>query len=188
MSSCYEQMEACFTCSSDELKRLAVDPEWRVRFAAAVAIGERQDADYIDALEEMLAIEDARPLFTQPVTEFVGVDGDTSLAEQVKPFQVVFPVPADEATQEAWKTRGRVKQAVLFAIYSIGEANERLIDKLHGYIQDANQDATVKAAAVRALGKVGGPSSLPYCKEAAAYDEWCTRVEAVKAMGVLSNG
>ncbi|WP_308635440.1 HEAT repeat domain-containing protein [Paenibacillus silvisoli] len=187
MRSCYEQMEACFACGSDELKQLAVGPEWRVRYAAAVAIGERQDADYGDTLEAMLAIEDARPLFTQPVTEFVGVNGDTSLAEQVKPFQVVFPVPADEATQEAWKTRGRVKQAILFAVYAIGTANERLIDRLHGYIRDAGQDATVKAAAVRALGKVGGPNSLPFCKEAAAYDEWCTRVEAGKAIGALTH-
>ncbi len=185
MQNLYDKMEYCFVCGADELKVMASDPEWRIRYAAALAIEKRKDSAFLPILDGMLELENARPLYSQPVPEYIGVSGDTSLAELAQPFQVVFPVPADEDTLEAWKTRGRIKQAVLFAIYEIGLANEALIQKMHAYLEDGQEDSSVKAAAVRALGKVGNRSSLAYCDKVAQHFDGPIRMEAKKSLKAL---
>ncbi len=187
MQSLYEKMEHGFHCGSDELKTLSVNPDWRIRYGAALGMGLKKDPDFLVDLERMLEVENARPLFTQPVTKFIGTEGDTRLAEQVMSFEVIFPFPVDEDTKEAWKTRGRVIQAILFAIHDIGSAHDSLIGKLHHYIEDPSRDYSVKAAAVRALGQVGDRSSLPYCGMAANIDERCTQLEAIKAIGRIKD-
>jgi HEAT repeat protein len=183
----YERMRKCFTCSDGELADLAADTDWQVRYAAAVAIGARGDAMYLPMLERMLDIEDERPLYTQPEPEYIGTSGDSSLAELVKPFQVVFPHPVDADTLEAWKCRGRVKQAVLFAIHAIGTANDSLIRRMTAYVEDDIQDASVKCAAVRALGRVGGARVRPLMERMRNHPDITIRMEADKAIEVLNH-
>ncbi len=187
MNHISQAMEQSFFCTSQELLSLdfALHSDWRVRYAAAVAIGARRIANALPVLEQMLAIEMQRPLYTQPKTKYIGVEGDTSLAEQVKPFTVEFPYAVDAETQEAWKCRGRVKQAICFAIYDLGQVTDSLIHSLQQMVMNENEDAPVRAAAVRAMGKVGDSRCLSACLYATTIDEWCTRVEAEKALGGL---
>lgn len=187
MNRTYHQMEAVFAASPEHLQTVALDLDWRIRYAAAVAIGFKKDKSLLLLLQQMLDIEAKRPLYSQPKTEFIGVEGDTSLAEQITPFTVVFPYEVDADTQEAWKCRGRVKQAILFAIYEIGEAHRSMIEQIEHLVMDEQEDAPVRAAAVRALGRVGNSTSLACCEYAATIDEWCTRVEAIKAIGALKH-
>jgi hypothetical protein len=77
-------------------------------------MGVRKDQTILPVLNRILEIEDARPLYSQPETQLLGTRSETRIAEEVKPFQIIFPYPSDDETKEAWKTRGRVKQAVLF--------------------------------------------------------------------------
>ena len=186
MNELFHQMEHVFTCGRDELGQLALHPNWQIRYAAAVAIGERKDQHDLPILQQMLDIELERPLYSQPKTSYIGVAGDTSLAEQVKPFTVVFPYEVDLETQEAWKCRGRVKQAICFAIYEIGQAPTALLERIKQMVLDDQEDAPVRAAAIRTLGKVGDSSCVSCCEYASTIDEWCIRVESHKALGVLA--
>lgn len=178
----YEWMELAFT-QPVELERLALHENWRVRYAAAVAIGQTPDRRWLPLLKEMLRIENARPLYTQPPAHFSNSTDDTRMAEQIGPITATFDHAVDEATLDAWRCRGRVKQAVLFALYEVGEADDELRAILHAYLEDPQEEYPIKAAAGRALGRVGNRSSIPALQVAQKFDEWCTQMEATKAMG-----
>ena len=70
----------------------------------------------------MLRVENSRPLYSQPPVQFFNSTDDTRMAEQVGPIEAVFDQEYDESSKEAWRCRGRVKQAVLIALYEIGGA------------------------------------------------------------------
>lgn len=178
----YDLMESAFTQPA-ELERLALHENWRVRYAAAVAMGQSQDRRWLPLLKEMLRIENARPLYSQPPAYFTNSTDDTRMAEQIGPITASFDHEVDESTLEAWRCRGRVKQAVLFALYDMGEADDEMRAILHGYLEDPKEEYPIKAAAGRALGKVGNRSSIPALRTAQKFDEWCTQMEATKAIG-----
>lgn len=183
----YSLMEAALT-RPETIEQYALHDDWRVRYAAAVAIGRSQDRRWLSLLKRMLALEDSRPLYTQPAAQFVNSTDDTRMAEQIGPIAVVFDQAYDEFHQEAWRCRGRVRQALLFALYELGAADEELEARLQRFLLDPGEDYPVKAAAARALGAVGGAASLPALEAARQFDEWCTQTEAGKAMQRIRAG
>ena len=178
-------MEAVLT-QPELILQAAYDADWRIRYAAAIAMAHHPDARWLPLLHDMLLIEAQRPLYTQPVVQFSQGTGDTRMAEQIGPLTVSFDRAYDEATKDAWRCRGRVRQAVLFAIAAIGRASPELLDVLHSFIADPHEDFAVKAATARALGAIAHPSSLPYVQMALACDEWCTNREAAKAFARMA--
>lgn len=177
----YELMELALA-QPNELEQLARHADWRVRYAAAVAIEQTQDRRWLPLLQEMLQIENSRPLYSQPPAHFSNSTDDTRMAEQIGPIGVHFDDEADESTKEAWRCRGRVKQAVLFALYNMGEANDEIRALLHGYLDNPKEEYPIKAAAARALGAVGDQNSIAALRSAQEFDEWCTQKEAEKAI------
>lgn len=177
----YQEMEALFH-DPQLIVAASTHPDWRMRYAAALAMAQHPDPKWLPLLARMLDIEAQRPLYTQPPARFSHGTGDTRMAEQIGPIDVFFDADYDDATLEAWRCRGRVRQAALFAIAAIGSADDALLDVLHGYIFDANEDFTVKAATARALGMIANPRSIPALREAQIFDEWCTNREASKAL------
>lgn len=180
----YELMELAFAQPA-ELARLALHADWRVRYAAAVAMGETGDQRWLPELKAMLQIENGRPLYSQPPAHFSNGIDDARLAEQIGPIAVHFDQPVDEQTLDAWRCRGRVKQAVLFALHALGAADDEVRALLHAYLTDPKEDYPVKAAAGRALAAVGNETSLPALQAAQQVDEWCTQTEATKAIGSI---
>ena len=180
----YEKMEDCL--AGQNIAAHSQDGNWRVRYAAAIAIGESRDPKWEPTLESMLAHEDTRPLYAQPPALFPGKPVDqTRMAEHIGPIEAVFDREYDERTLEAWRCRGRVKQAILYALYDIGTASESFISRLHAYLDEANEDFCVIAAAARALGKLGSQQSLDYLEKILSIDEWCTTTEARKSIEKL---
>jgi len=177
----YHTMEALFRDTS-LIADASMHADWRIRYAAALAMAQHPDAQWLPLLARMLEIEARRPLYTQPPARFSRGTGDTRMAEQIGPIDVFFDADYDKDTLDAWRCRGRVRQAVLFAIAAIGSADDALLDVLHGYIFDPHEDFTVKAASARALGMIGDPRSIPALREAQVFDEWCTNREATKAL------
>ncbi|HUW35217.1 MAG TPA: HEAT repeat domain-containing protein [Planctomycetota bacterium] len=181
----YERMENCIIASRraggeslslllDALK----DDAWEVRYSAAVGLGDLRDAAAIDGLLALLKEEDAAPLFTQP-GECFGTAGST-----VAPSPDLPQATAKE-TLEAWRRRGRVKQAACFALGAIGKADPRVLDVLHRYAVDTAQDYMVRAAACKALGQLASPASKSVLEAAANDEEWCTKTEARKALAAV---
>ena len=187
----FDQIETCAraatltdAASRDELLQATRSDEWRVRYAACVALGDRadkgeRDAATVPAIIEVLRREDAAPLYAQP-------QGYT-FAHAGSPFaKSNLPPEADDATREAWRRRGRVKQAACWALgallenSSVGEAGEFL----HRYANstDAQEDHQVRAAANRALGRIGDGASRPFLERATRDAEWCSACEARKAL------
>jgi len=182
----YERMEACIAaaqsrdmCAVSRLLAALNDDAWEVRYAAAVALGDLQDAAAIDPLLDLLKAEDAAPLFSQP-GECFGTAGSTIAPTPGLPQQ------AARETLEAWRRRGRVKQAACLALGSIGKAAPSVLDLLHRYAVDAAQDYMVRAAACKALGQIASPQSRGVLETAANDEEWCTKTEARKALAVLN--
>ena len=158
------------------------DINWRVRYAAAVAMGESHDKKWLTSLEEMFVNESKLPLYTQPPVHFPGKPEDaTRLSEHIGPITVVFDQYYDEETKEAWRCRGRVKQAILYAVYEIGHVHDEFLDKIHNCLEEIKDDYCVVAAAARALGRIGNDKSLRCLENALSIDEWCTVTEAKKA-------
>lgn len=162
------------------------DADWRIRYAAAIAMTQHPDERWLPLLHNMLLLEAQRPLYTQPVVQFSQGTGDTRMAEQIGPLTVSFDRPYDDATKDAWRCRGRVRQAVLFALAAIGRASPELLDLMHSFIADPHEDFAVKAATARALGFIAHPASVPYLQMALACDEWCTNREAAKALARMA--
>ena len=149
--------------------------DWRARYAAATALYDRPAAEAIAPLVEVLDDEDAAPLFGQP-EEFGGIPAGANT-----PYQITFPEGATEYEIEAWRRRGRVKQAAIWTLGRIGAADPHVLARLHRYAVDQAEDYMVRAAANKALGLIADPSSLPVVRQAMGDQETCTVMEATRA-------
>ena len=186
MNRRFEDMERCIHLGRQqddgsllELTALLKNDDWRIRFAAAVALGDRADPRSIEPLLDLLRAEDAAPLYSQ--------SGDLSSAPAGAPNagQLTFPEGTTAATRAAWERRGRLKQSACIALGRIGSADERVLEFLHRYSTDAKEDYAVRAAAAKALGVLRNPLSRPFLVVAAQDEEWCTKTEARKALTAL---
>ena len=183
MDTCFAKLERCAEAgrladdaSLTELLALLQDPEWRVRYAAAVALGDRRDARAVAPLVACLAAEDAAPLFTQKT------DIGSSPAGYPFDFKAEFPPDLTPETRACWERRGRVKQAASLALGAIGKTAPEILAHLHRYVTDPSHDPEVRAAAAKALGLIGDPTSRPHIEKATQDFEWCTRTEAQTAL------
>lgn len=164
-------------------------PHWRVRYAAAIGMGETGDTVWLDTLRSMMAIERGRDLYGQPqVLEFVGSFDDTRAAEQLVTTTAVWATPPTPEQYDAWQCRGRVRQACILAVYAIGSADDAWRTLLHELLHDPDEDFVVKTAAAKALQRVGTTDSLPHLEFAITLDEWCLNIEARKAISELAAG
>ncbi|MGB2976078.1 MAG: HEAT repeat domain-containing protein, partial [Phycisphaerae bacterium] len=143
------------------------DPDWRVRYAALVALGDLGDPRVVEPLLALLRAEASEPLFTQP------------------PLEGGLPADTTEATKEAWRRRGRLLQAGCLALANLGAPTAPLLELLHDFATDQTRDYMVRAAACKALGQLACPESLPVVEQAARDEEWCTACEARKAVAVI---
>lgn len=167
----------------EKIGQYADHEDWRVRFAAAVAMGESGDSKWLDTLYAMLKYEDTRSLYTQPpVVGFENSYDDTRMAEQLVPIKEIFDKDYPEELREDWRCRGRVKQACIFALKDIGQVSEELLAYLHATLQRPGEDYSVCAATALCLGYVGHKGSIPYLEKALKIDEWCVQTEAKKAI------
>ncbi len=178
----FEWMERVLSDRSS-LGDAAAHEDWRVRYAAAVAMGRTGDRSYLQTLAALLEREDGRPLYDQPRASFPGSHDDTRMAEQILAVHEVFEREAGDFEREAWKCRGRVKQACLFAIGDIGFADESLRRKVEAYLVET--DDVVRMAAARALGRIGDAGSLSALEPLLDVPEFCSRTEARKATDKL---
>ena len=79
------------------------DDRWRVRYAAAVAMGETGDPRWLPELHRLLVIEDGRDLYSQPrVMGFVGSFDDTRMAEQLIRTEAIFDREYSPEALDAW--------------------------------------------------------------------------------------
>lgn len=185
MQNNYELMESMLA-NQAQIENYYMHSDWRVRYAAAVAIGESGNADFLEKLYEMLVFENTLPLYTQPpVLYFENSYDDTRMAEQLVYIKEVFKDEHTEHEYECWRCRGRVKQACLFAIAQIGEINTSLLELLHIYLQKPSEDYSIKAASARTLGFVGHSGSIPYLEMCVNIDEWCVQTESKKAIELI---
>jgi HEAT repeat protein len=183
MKSTFDKMESCISSSGckdeksfDRLLESLSDGNWRVRYAAAIALGDRRDPKAIDPLLKTLQKEITEPIFSQPPLEGGAHAGSNS------PFSVQFPEGTTEETKEAWRRRGRLMQAICLALGSIGGSAPGMLEILHRYATDQSCDYGVRAAACKALGQIASKESVPFLEKAAADEEWCTKTEARKAL------
>ena len=187
MSTIFEKMELCaVNAKSKDQETLAEtivmlgDENWRVRYAAAIALGDRRDPAAVDALLQALNRENQEPLFTQPKLEGGGPAGAPDCAA------IIFPLGTTDQTKEAWRRRGRVIQAICLALGNIAAASPAVLELLHRYATDQACDYAVRAAACKALGQLARPESLATLEKAIGDEEWCTSCEAKKAVRAIS--
>jgi HEAT repeat protein len=181
-SSDYVLMERALT-SSSEMAALGRHPSWRVRYAAAIGMGETSDPAWLNDLRAIMALEEQRDLYGQPpVREFVGGYDDTRAAELLAATEAVWDTPPTPEQYDAWQCRGRVRQACILAVAAIGVADEAWLQILHTVLRDPREDFVVKTAAAKALQRVGTTESLPHLAFALALDEWCLSLESRKAI------
>lgn len=187
MSTVFEKMELCAASASlsDDASfartlGMLSDDNWRVRFAAAVALGDRRDPRAVDALVQTLRAESEAPVFSQPKLEASIPAGSN------RTLDVPFPPGTTESTKEAWRRRGRLIQAICFALGDIGVATPAALELMHVYALNQDLDYMVRASATRALGLLARPESLPILEQAARDEEWCTACEARKALKKIS--
>jgi len=186
MKTVFEKMEFCAANASRQEEAaftqtlaLLADENWRVRYAAAVALGDRRDPRAVDALVQALRHENEAPLFEQPK-----LPGSCPAGCNI-PFEVIFPEGTTEPTKEAWRRRGRVIQAAFLALGSIGTAAPGVLELLHRYATDQSRDYGVRAAACKALGQIAAPESLAVLEKAAGDEETCTKWEAKKGLKAI---
>jgi HEAT repeat protein len=185
MSDIYALMERVLTDPA-ALEEHWDHEDWRVRYAAAVAMGESGDTRWLPMLSELMAIEAGRELYTQPaVQEFTGSYDDTRMAEQLIATEAIFDRDYPEWLKDAWRCRGRVRQACLLAVHAIGEAPPDLLDMIHALLEDPDEDRPVQAAGSKALARVGDRRSITVLERALEFDEWCLGVEARTALATL---
>ena len=182
----FDRIESCAVLAQQKdeasLKTLinrAQHESWRVRFATAVALGDRAEASTVDALLAMLTHEDGAPIYSQ-VEHFAGAPaGATTLAT------AALPVGVSEQTVECWRRRGRIKQAVCFALGQIGPAARQALPRLCGYAVNQKEDYAVRAAASQALGLIGDSAATDALRVASGDEEWCTKTQAAKALRAI---
>ncbi len=159
----------------------ATHPDWRVRYAAAVAMGETGSTEWLPALLALIRHEETLDLYSQPrVAGYENSYDDTRMAEQLQPIRVLWEQAPPAHLLEGWRCRGRVLQACLFAVEAIGQAEGEVLNTLHQLL--THGDSAVKAASARALIRVGTRESLPFLRAALEVDEWCLQTEAKKAI------
>jgi HEAT repeat protein len=187
-SDVFADMEGCLVASAggegDAMAKLTDalrDARWPVRYAAAVALGELGAAARaaVPALLTLLEQEDAAPLYTQPGNLAGGPAGSN--------MPMTAPAnAADPVTLDAWRRRGRIKQAAIWALHDIGISTPAVRAALQRYAVDQGEDYAVRAAACRALARLGDEQSVPVLKQATQDGEWCTACEARKSLQALT--
>ena len=179
MNTPYDGMERCMDAATPVATLIATldNPDWQIRFAAIVALGDRRDRLAVGPLAALLRHENSEPLYSQRDEVGGGIPAGSPQGRTP-----TFPPGTSEATQAAWARRGRLKQAACLALGAIGLAEPAVLDLLHRYAVDQAEDYAVRAAANKALGLLGHASSRPVLERAVADPEWCTRTEAAKAL------
>ncbi|MCX7935590.1 MAG: HEAT repeat domain-containing protein [Planctomycetota bacterium] len=184
----FAAMEECLQLASTrgagavaEIKQRLSHPDWRVRYAAAVALGDRRAAEAVPELLAALAAEDAAPLFSQPRSLGGGPAGSPAAREVDEILRATPP-----EVLEAWRRRGRLKQAICLALAEIGPAAKEAMPILRRYAVDQSQDYAVRAAACHALGRIAPEANRDVLLQASQDEEWCTRTEARKALRRVS--
>jgi HEAT repeat protein len=179
-------MDACAAVAENRdaaglhvLLNALADSDWRVRYAAIVALGDLGDPRAAEPLCTLLRAEAREPLFSQPPLEGGGNAGATLV------YPVAFPADTTEATKEAWRRRGRLLQAGCLALANLGTPSTPLLELLHDLATDQKRDYMVRAAACKALGQLACPESLPVLEQATRDEEWCTACEARKAVAAI---
>lgn len=128
----FELMERAFA-DPDALAELAGHGDWRVRYAAAVAMGETGDPRWLPVLHDLLVAEAGRDLYGQPrVLGFPGSYDDTRMAEQLIEVEPLWDREYPAEVLEDWKCRGRVRQAAVLAVHAIGSARPEVSGKAGG--------------------------------------------------------
>jgi predicted dehydrogenase len=183
METTLDKMNACAAIAErgDASKVSALvgaltDPDWRVRYAAIVALGDLGDSRAVEPLLDLLRAEAIEPLFSQPPLEAGGPGGGAT------PFAVRFPEGTTETTKESWRRRGRLLQAGCLALANLGPPAAASLELLNDFATDQKRDYMVRAAACKALGQLACPESLPVLEQATRDEEWCTACEARKAV------
>ncbi len=181
----FEWMEKVYEDARIRKKSLT-HSNWRVRYSAAVALGETEDPNALEDLAFLWQREQSRQLYTQPkVKGFTNSYDDTRMAEQIVEIAVIFDRDYDQELLEDWKCRGRVRQAILCAVEKIGRINQSLLRAVYDVLADEGEDYAVKMQGCRVLGRCGDHFSLPYLEKALTVDEWCTQTEAQKAIKAI---
>lgn len=178
MNAVYDAMERCLAPATPAAELIAglQSADWQIRFAAAVALGDRREREAVGPLAAVLEQENAAALYTQQA-DLGGIP-----AGSPDGHAPVFPAGTTPAIVAAWARRGRLKQAACLALGEIGVATPAVLALLHRYAVDQGEDYAVRAAANKALGKLGQPASRPVLERSVDDPEWCTRTEAAKAL------
>ena len=189
MNKRFEYMEKCIAAgqandaeSFTMLMNALNDADWQVRYAAIVAIGDRKNPDAINALVTTLQAENAAPIYTQDA-DYGGAPAGSPHASELN-----LPAGTTDETRDAWQRRGRIKQAAIIAIGSIGIVSQLALELLHNYAVNQKEDYMVRAAACQTLGKLASPTSKPYLEKAVNDNETCTMMEAVRALSLVDSG
>lgn len=183
IDTCAALAEQCDEASLQELMERTRHADWRVRLSAVVALGDRADAGALPALLEVLRQEDAAPLYTQ-VSHLAGAPAGATMLAPVN-FGPEITAGLTPEIKECWRRRGRLKQAVCWALAAIGAQAAPAVATLCRYAIDKQEDYAVRAAACLALGKIGDASARATLELATRDDEWCTKTEAGKALAAL---
>ena len=185
MCTFFEKIESCQrsgtvvrSAALATLTELLADADWRVRYAAVIAAGDLRAVELVPRLVSVLRDEDVAPLYAQPGDLSGGPAGANT------PMKAKLDA-ADPVTLDAWRRRGRIKQAVLWALADIGHSSAEVRAFLHRYAVDQKEDYAVRAAACRALGVLGDASSVGVLEQAATDGDWCTNCEAKKSLRAL---
>ena len=188
MNKRFEYMEKCIAAgqandaeSFNMLLSALTDPDWQIRYAAVVAIGDRKNSDAINALVKILQDENAAPIYTQDA-DYGGAPAGSPYANEPN-----LPIGTTDETRDAWHRRGRIKQAAIIALGSIGIADSQALELLHDYAINQKEDYMVRAASCQTLGILASPTSKPYLEKAINDTETCTMMEAVRALERVKN-
>ena len=173
-----------FFAGRDNWEKCVEHPDWRVRYGLAVAIGEHGTKEDIPLLERILKQEEGRPLFNQPAAQFSNCTDDTRLSEYIGPLTMHFDKEYPEDTLQAWQCRGRIYQAVYFAIYKIGYMPDHWKGKTLEFMKTCTDYAVVASMCI-ALRCTKDKSIIPVLKEIEGTD-FCSSFELKKTIRILS--